>query len=143
LEMPLCTLATEKTAVDVPGSHDHAGASNTVCAHGAAKCNSSDWARASDRLGDCVKISSNADLVEVMSRTANTPHGTDEGATIIPAIVHVHSHDCSFDEICLSPGRVQCVLYRPDGTPLMLGPQADRSPETCPAKPYTLSQHRP
>jgi hypothetical protein len=120
LEAPLCsTLVTEMTVVDMPEASfigGHSGASNHVVAHNTAITNCGEWARESDRLGNCIEISSNIDV-------ADTSHGTNDGATINPALLHVHGHDGSFVETCLSPGRVQCVLYRPDGIPLMLGPQ--------------------
>jgi len=121
LEEPLCsTLGTDMAIVGVPEAScigGHAGASDHAVAHDTAISNCGEWAKASDRLGDCIEISSNVDL-------ANTPHGTKDGVTIISALDHVLCHSCSLDEICLSQGRVQCVLYRPDGIPLMVGLQS-------------------
>jgi len=127
LEAPLCNmLATATAVVPVPEASSvvvHISASNHVGAHHVAISNSGDWAKASDTLGDWDVISSSVDSDEVLSRTARTPHDPDDGPTIILALIHMHSHVCSFDEICLSQVRVQCIVYRPDGTPIMLGPQ--------------------
>jgi len=121
LEAPLCcTLGADMATEGVPEAiciGGHAGTSGHAGIRDTAILNCGEWATGSDRLGDCIDISSNVD-------PANTPHGPKDSATIMSALDHVPCHCCSLDEICLSQGRVQCVLYRPDGIPLILGLQS-------------------
>ena len=121
LEAPSCsTLGADMATEGVPeaicigghvGANDYAGIRDTAIS------NRGEWATASDRLGDCIDLRSDVD-------PAITPYGPKDSATIISALDHVPCHGCSLDEICLSQDRVQCVLYRPDGIPLMLGLQS-------------------